>query len=84
MNKELYQLYLEGFAKDYWELLRHDKSAYFKSTRDDEFCEKVNQLESDFYGYDLDPAETYQTKEFQAAKKRWDEIKNSPLYKALE
>jgi hypothetical protein len=85
VNQELYNVYLEGFQKGYWELgdLRESESWYVGATPP-EWQEAVDIAEVSAYSTRLGPEDTFATTEFQAAMKKWDQIKDSPLWKALE
>lgn len=80
MNKELYELYLEGFEKDYWDKRLNGN---FANDRSDEWRNRIEFIEDKIFGYELDGPATTKLEEFQAAKKQWDKISASPLYKAL-
>lgn len=82
MNKERYQLYLEGFEKDYWDIrgvtwkASKEYGVWLKDFEDQNW--KVASLK-----YSINAIEIYNSEEFQEALKTWEKVKDSPLVKAM-
>lgn len=83
MNKELVDLYFAGLSNSFWLVddvngrIRWLESAHIS------YVHEINKLESLVFGHAIGLDRIVKTEEFKAAKKRWDEVKASPLYQAL-
>jgi hypothetical protein len=85
-SKALEEFYFEGFCKNYWDedYLAHNGAYYNDQKVAQEYNSELNVLERSVYGDVLEGDEAFKTKEFQAALKRWNQVKASPLYEALK
>lgn len=84
LRKKLEELYLEGLEKKIWTINgdgKYEVDDYYISGH---FLSSIEELEVDIYGDCLSDDEMRRKKAFINVKKRWEELKNSPLYKTLE
>lgn len=87
LRKKLEELYLEGLVKRYWdEYYLKDGDTLWADGVDSThpWGNEVETTEKLLHGYEINSTDAYKSAPFQKALKRWEELKNSPLYKALE
>lgn len=82
LRKQLEEAYFEGLCNGWYDLEYEHGCVYYSD--DGELSPKSDEpLEEAIYGETLDPDEVVNKVPFKNALKRWNELKNSPLYKAL-
>jgi hypothetical protein len=84
LRKELEEAYLKAFMDGLFSEHAFPKDVFYTRKGLDSDTSELEELEDKLYGGPLDCDETFNKAPFQKALKRWNEIKNSPLFEALK